>query len=551
MSEKETQTIDLDDIKLKWKKLNHTEKDDFFKTWSVELAFDDLDIDQQKDALTLGWGWGVAEGNNPNVEQAQKINGYLFRPKQRLFWFAPVFYPCYIGAFGSGKSLIGLLRALWLSYAYPGTRGIIVRETYPQLMDTDIATLNKIFAHFNLKQGVHYEHYTSKKLFVLDVNAPNGQKSEILYRPAKSEGQSLQSAVQDFRSLEVDWIFVDEAPAIDERIFLTLMGRRGRWGKVTRENCVYGEEWYQDYHRSFMVVGNPPNEDHYIYKRWVEKQFSNNKALDEDDAKQHYLVMASTYDNRRNLPDDYIKALESYPDSWKQTYLLGKWGFVPPEGEPVYNFQEDVYATKKHIDADERHTILRGWDLSPTGKHKACVICQIDSRGILVCLDEVTDSEPSLEAFAKKVIAFCNIKYPNNKTFKDYGDPASFHVSQTDMQSPAGILSKTGINLVPGDQSPGIRIHCVQQLLNSMKDGVPGLQINKTCKKLMQGFNGGYHYKIISEGQGKFSQQPNKNQWSHIHDALQYLCTRLSFVDKTSKKEMLDQIRKRVDYLYT
>ena len=60
--------------------------------------------------------------------------------------------------------------------------------------------------------------------------------------------------------------------------------------------------------------------------------------------------------------------------------------------------------------------------------------------------------------------------------------------------------------------------------LNRLIDGSPGLQISPHCGMLRKGFTGGYHFKSARSGNGAtYSETPNKNQYSHPHDALQYL----------------------------
>jgi hypothetical protein len=47
--------------------------------------------------------------------------------------------------------------------------------------------------------------------------------------------------------------------------------------------------------------------------------------------------------------------------------------------------------------------------------------------------------------------------------------------------------------------------------------------LNKSCKSLRKGFLGGYHYRRIQTSGERYEDKPNKNKFSHVHDALQYL----------------------------
>jgi hypothetical protein len=56
-----------------------------------------------------------------------------------------------------------------------------------------------------------------------------------------------------------------------------------------------------------------------------------------------------------------------------------------------------------------------------------------------------------------------------------------------------------------------------------MIEGKPALELSPDCKVLRKGFNGGYRYRRIQNvGDEKYHNIPEKNRFSHIHDALQY-----------------------------
>ena len=68
-----------------------------------------------------------------------------------------------------------------------------------------------------------------------------------------------------------------------------------------------------------------------------------------------------------------------------------------------------------------------------------------------------------------------------------------------------------------------LRLESVRNVLNRLVDGTPGLLISPLCKKLRRGFASGYHYKRVKLDDGeRYHDRPNKNEYSHPHDALQY-----------------------------
>ena len=50
------------------------------------------------------------------------------------------------------------------------------------------------------------------------------------------------------------------------------------------------------------------------------------------------------------------------------------------------------------------------------------------------------------------------------------------------------------------------------------------LAVSKTARK---GFQGGYHYRRMQVTSERYTTQPNKNQFSHVMDAGQYVATRI------------------------
>ena len=56
-----------------------------------------------------------------------------------------------------------------------------------------------------------------------------------------------------------------------------------------------------------------------------------------------------------------------------------------------------------------------------------------------------------------------------------------------------------------------------------MVDGETGILIDPKCNNLIRGFAGGYHYRRLQVSGERYDEKPNKNRFSHVHDALQYL----------------------------
>jgi hypothetical protein len=59
-----------------------------------------------------------------------------------------------------------------------------------------------------------------------------------------------------------------------------------------------------------------------------------------------------------------------------------------------------------------------------------------------------------------------------------------------------------------------------------MINGQPAVLIDPACEVLVEGFEGGYAFPEIGSS-GEFKTEPIKNEYSHVHDALQYAATKL------------------------
>jgi len=106
-----------------------------------------------------------------------------------------------------------------------------------------------------------------------------------------------------------------------------------------------------------------------------------------------------------------------------------------------------------------------------------------------------------------------------------YADPAGDQRAQTDEATPFQILRANGIVAYPAPSNdPVMRIESVTATLTRMVDGKPGLLIDPSCTQLRKGFASGYQYRRMQvSGEAKYDLRPNKNKYSHVHDALQYL----------------------------
>jgi hypothetical protein len=106
-------------------------------------------------------------------------------------------------------------------------------------------------------------------------------------------------------------------------------------------------------------------------------------------------------------------------------------------------------------------------------------------------------------------------------TFLVAPDPAGYAKQQQGEMSLVDIVRQAGFKCVkPPSNDPEKRIQAVERLLVQQLEGKAMYVIDPRCTQLVKGFRYGYRYKIKKSGE--MEDKPDKNQFSHVHDANQY-----------------------------
>ena len=81
-----------------------------------------------------------------------------------------------------------------------------------------------------------------------------------------------------------------------------------------------------------------------------------------------------------------------------------------------------------------------------------------------------------------------------------------------------------GLRAFPApSNSVDLRLEAVSSQLTKMVEGKPALLIDRRCPQLIRGFEGGYAYNRMEVSGERYADKPDKNMFSHVHDAAQYL----------------------------
>lgn len=208
-----------------------------------------------------------------------------------------------------GKSWSVRTKAKLLSLKYAGIRILIVRRTYPELINNHINILRTELlgiAKYNDKDKV--------------LKFGNGSTINFAYCAKDQDLDRLQG-------VEYDVIFLDEATQLSEYQMKTITA------------CLRG---VNDFPKRVYYTCNPGGQGHgYIKRIFIDKRYET-EEIPED----YTFIQSLVTDNKVLMESqpDYIKQLEALPPKLREAWLHGNWDIF--EGQ----FFEDFMDRPEHYD---------------------------------------------------------------------------------------------------------------------------------------------------------------------------------------------------------
>lgn len=146
------------------------------------------------------------------------------------------------------------------------------------------------------------------------------------------------------------------------------------------------------------------------------------------------------------------------------------------------------------------------------------------ANGQWVILDELCTQDTGIVRFAEQLVAHVAQRFPSYEV-QGFGDPAGLARAQTDERTVFDIMrARTPWKWRPAPSNDvQMRLEVVRNALSRLIDGRPGLVVSPKCATLRRALAGGYRYKQTRTGSGiSVAESPDKNEFSHIADALGY-----------------------------
>jgi phage terminase large subunit len=232
-------------------------------------------------------------------------------PFQDRFVFSQARFPAFVAGWGTGKTLCGLIRILKRCHEYPNNLALVCRKSFTDLRDSSIKD---------------FEFYTGMSVNSDgDVVLPNG--SRIMFRHAEQ--------LDKLKNINLGACMIEQAEEFDDD---------SQWfylfGRMRRRDC--GSPTL------FIVANtNGPN--------WVKRLWKDNPAPG------YELHEATTFDNRENLPKEYLGTLETLstqkPSLYDQ-FVMNTWNITSGKIFPMWDEKFHVIPDHEFPSTYERFGVI-------------------------------------------------------------------------------------------------------------------------------------------------------------------------------------------------
>lgn len=421
------------------------------------------------------------------------INPKLNIPQSR-FLAMPNKFRAFVAGYGSGKTWVGCSSLCIHQWNSPKVPSGYFGATYPQIRDIFYPTIEECAFNFGLR---------------VDIKVSN--KEVHFYRGSQYRGTTICRSMDKPSSIvgfKIGKSLVDEIDTLPE------VKADEAWKKIIArhraKSCdldfddralTLQDELEIARNTNGIDVTTTPEGFKFTYKQFVKKPSEH-----PDIAKFYGLIQASTYDNERNLPHDYIQSLRiSYTAQLIEAYLNGQFvnlasGAVYPDFDRKLNHTDELILPNEPLHIGMDFNVLKmaaGVNVIRNGEPRA--------------LDElvgIRDTPSMVQVIKEKFEGHKIIIYPDAS-----GQNTS---SKSSTESDHSILRAAGFSVYVNGSNPRIkdRVNAFNaMILNSKGERRFKINTNK-CPELTEGLE-----QQIYDKQG----MPDKTAGvDHLNDAAGY-----------------------------
>ena len=369
-----------------------------------------------------------------------EIRATLNQPQSR-FIALPHKFRAYVAGFGSGKTWVGCTAMGMHVWEHPKINMGYFAPSYPQIRDIFYPTIEEVAFTLGLR---------------VDIKESN--KEVHFYNGRQYRGTTICRSMDNPGSIvgfKIGHGLVDELDIMAEK------KAELAWRKI-----IARMRYNVPGLKNGIDVTTTPEGFKFVYKQFV-KAVRDKPHL----AKSYGLIQASTYDNEKNLPDDYIESLfDAYPEALISAYLKGM--FINLTSGTIYHcFDRKLNDCKDVIEGHE--PLFVGLDFN-VGKMAAVV--HVKRNGMPRAVEEVSngyDTPDMIRILKERYWEYNGSDYKKNREILIYPDASggsreSVGASKTDLS----LLESEGFKIMAKKSNPPVkdRINAMNAMFKNGKD---------------------------------------------------------------------------------
>lgn len=437
-----------------------------------------------------------------------------------------------MGPFGSGKTTSAIFKRFRFAHQMPvcndgiiRCKAIVVRDSFRTLEKTTLASWRQWFpADY---PGSEWQGGNDRPaIHTVRIKTSRGIL-EVVTEFAALGSHRIEDVL---RGWEGSFAWMNEADLMDVSAKMYLGGRLRPFqgGLLTDEAARQS--------MPLQLIGdiNAPDTDSWIYADFVEGAVPFAHGFMGSGGHRLFVQpsgMSDKAENKKNLGKRYYEDLVDQNKGkqwWVDRFIHNKFG-PSRDGKPVYEcFDVTRHMANRVLDPIDELPIIIGLD---AGLSPAAVIIQVLPTGQILVLDELVPGHGfGPKRFSEMLLSLLADRYARVPRIIVYADPAAFVGADQlggELTWVETVSAALGLPiLMPGGGSNEIalRLEAVTSSLLVTIDGTtPGLVVSPACKMIRKGFVSGYRYTKTRVGNtDRFADLPEKNDFSHPHDALQY-----------------------------
>lgn len=289
---------------------------------------------------------------------------------QGRFLPMPQKFRAFIGGFGSSKTYSGCMAMCQHFWEHPGVNQGYFSPTYPNIRDIFYPTIEEVAFAFGLnveiKQTAHEVHFYNGREY----------RGTTICRSMDKPGNIIGFKIGH--------------ALVDEMDILPTNKAEEAWQKILARM-----RYKVDGVKNGIDVASTPEGFRFCHKKFVQLPQENPDLLN-----NYGLVQASTYENAKYLPDDYIPSLiESYPKELIEAYLMGQFVNLT-SGTVFYAYNRVIHNSLDGIKDNE--PLFIGQDFNVGKMASAIFVQRKDGYHAVAELKDVFDTPALVDIIKEK-----------------------------------------------------------------------------------------------------------------------------------------------------